>query len=89
MLLRLVKATTSSNGGQVLTLSEVKTKEPVATPFGTTNRSSYGETFYMKVQEAPEKGFEAEVDLDNFRIVERPFTTSDGKEIVLKWLYAL
>lgn len=48
-----------------------------------------GETFYVSVKADTIKvseGQEVNLSLTDFNIVERPFTTPDGVEMVLKWL---
>lgn len=91
VLLTLVSSTPSSNGGFILKLQNKSTKE-VQTPFGM-KKSDHQETYYMKVADNSCKvGFQAEMDLSQFNIVERPYTIDDansdinGQTIQLKWL---
>jgi hypothetical protein len=85
--LTVSKSKESSNGGYVLTLKHKSDSESVATPFGNTTKSDTLNTYYMKVEDAPENGFSAQLDLDDYTIVERPFTTESGKDLMLKWLH--
>jgi len=86
--LTVSKATSSKNGGFVVTLNEVLPSETMVTPFGTTNRSQFGRAFYMKVVDAPKVGLKADLDLTDFNVVPREFTTEEGKQITCDWLYA-
>lgn len=81
------KATKCSTGNYKLTLKS--TNGSTAQPFG---KIAGVKTYYMYV--LPEangdcpstavKGQSATIDLDDFKVVEEPFTTDDGKEITLK-----
>lgn len=91
MTLELVSATESKNGGHILKLQnkDVKSAE---TPFGLKTQKTQ-HTFYMKVDAVAGKvGDKHEMNLDEFKIIERPYTIDDdtsennGDEIMLKWL---
>ena len=82
------KSKSSKNGGFVLTLKELGTSMAKSTPFGDTKTNPVKATYYMKTDTAPAVGFEAEIDLDDYDIIERPFTPEDSDtEITLKWLH--
>ena len=85
--LKVSKCTESKNGGYVLTLKEKAPAQLVATPFGNTNKSETLNTFYMKVEGELEVGFTASIDLNDYQVVVRDFTTDEGKELELKWLH--
>jgi hypothetical protein len=87
VLLTVAKCTSSTNGGHVLTLKEKSAPTTVSTPFGDVDKSEWTNTFYMKVHEPIKVGFSAELNLSEYNIVERPFTTDDGKDLDLKWLH--
>jgi len=84
--LAVTKCTSSKNGGYVLTLVHKSEGVLVATPFGNTIKTGIT-TYYMKVDEPIEVGFDAPIDLSGYDIVERPFTTNDNVDIDLKWLH--
>lgn len=92
-LLRVSKVTASSNGGFVVTLKEDNKNVQsviVDTPFGKATKSDGRETlntYYMKLNDSPPINLEAEIDLDDYNIVERPFTTDSDKDIDMKWLH--
>lgn len=89
--LTVKSCTASSNGGFILKLQNKSTKE-ITTPFGK-KVSDHQETYYMKVADNSARvGFNADLDLSQFNIVERPYTIDDpnsdinGQTIQLKWL---
>ena len=89
--LTVAKATLSSTGGFVVTLKELNpdseaTTSVVDTPFGKTIKEVLN-TYYMKLQDAPAIGFSAHIDLSDYDIVNRDFTTDDKKDLTLKWLH--
>ena len=85
--LTVSKCTESSNGGYVLTLKEKSPSVVVDTPFGKQSTSDTLNTFYMKVEDSLETGFSADINLNDYEIVEREFQTDKGKELILKWLH--
>lgn len=83
--LTVVSATLSSNGGFIHKLQN-KTSTVVDTPFGKKTQDSQV-TYYMKLDDAAPIGMQAEIDIDNFKVVERPYTVPDTGEVLeLKWL---
>jgi hypothetical protein len=88
--LEVVKSTPSKNGGHILKLQHKESKS-IDTPFGKKTQESQ-ETYYMKVDDAGQLGFKAELDISQFRVIERDFTVEDpqsdlnGQTIQLKWL---
>lgn len=83
--LTVVKSTPSSNGGFILKLQN---KTAIVTPFGKKEQSI---TYYMKVADNSAKvGFAADLELNDFLIVERDFIPEDGENageiIPCKWL---
>ena len=78
--LTVSKCTESSNGGYILTLKQ----GIVDTPFGKQPATA---TYYMKVEGELGLGFSADINLDDYTIVERSFTTDEGKDLILKWLH--
>lgn len=59
------------------------------TPFGNKVQPVQ-HTFYMKVQDECKPDFAADMNLDEWRITERPFVIDENgeeKEILLKWLH--
>lgn len=88
--LSVVSATPSSNGGFIVKLQN-KSSSMVQTPFGMKT-STKQQTYYMKLDSAPQVGFSAPLDIDLFNVVERSHTIEDvtsdknGESISLKWL---
>lgn len=88
--LEVVKSTASTKGGHILKLQHKESKS-IETPFGKKTQESQ-ETYYMKVDNPGTVGFKAELDLSQFRIIERDFKVEDpnsdlnGQTIQLKWL---
>jgi hypothetical protein len=69
--LTCISSTASSNGGFILKLQNKETLT-IATPFGDKTQGTQ-QTFYMKVDGACPVGKVAQLDLDMFKIVPRPF----------------
>ena len=88
--LEVVKSTPSTKGGHIIKLQH-KDSKSIDTPFGKKTQESQ-ETYYMKVDNPGTVGFKADLDLSNFRVIERDFTINDpksdlnGQTIQLKWL---
>ena len=88
--LEVVKSTPSTRGGHILKLQHKESKY-IDTPFGKKTQESQ-ETYYMKVDNPGQVGFKADLDLAQFRVIERDFTVEDpnsdlnGQTIQLKWL---
>jgi len=85
MLLTLIKATpTTKTPGFILKL---QTKTSLTTAFGQKDAQL---TFYMKTQTcALQQNQSAELDINQFQIIERPHTIQENgvdKVIMLKWL---
>jgi hypothetical protein len=70
--LKVTKSTLSSNGGYIITLQSKESKS-MQTPFGLKTQESQL-TYYMKVTEAQPIGKEADMDINLFDVVERPYT---------------
>ena len=89
--LTLISKTPSENGGEILKLQNADEKAE-QTAFGMKTQKTQV-TYYMKVDKCPlAKGKSADLDLDMFNIVERPFEiedeeTKEMKTIHLKWLH--
>ena len=88
--LKCVKCTSSKNGGFILKLQN-KEEKSIETPFGKKTQTSQN-TYYMKVDEECAVGTEAELNVDDFNVIERQYTIDDessdlhGETIQLKWL---
>lgn len=88
--LTLVKSTPSENGGFILKLQN-KDEKVMETAFGTKTQATQ-ETYYMKVDKPAIKvGKSADLDISDFKVVERPYEIDDEenggkKTISLKWL---
>jgi len=81
------KSTVSENGGFVTTLV-CETEEAVVEHNGVKIRKAGRKlTYYINTVDEYDEHDEIELDLDDFDIVERPFTTKKGKSITLKWLH--
>ena len=69
---------------------QTKEDKSVVTAFGTKT-SATQETYYMKLDTAPAVGFKAPLEMDDFKVVERPYTITEGPDagttIMLKWLH--
>jgi hypothetical protein len=81
---------TEDKSGFILKLQH-KSEITQKTPFGL-KKVPVNHTFYMKVSEECKVGFEAPMNLDDFRIVERVFeveddTTNETTTMWLKWLH--
>lgn len=84
--LKVVSATASKNGGFIHKLQSNTTKV-VKTVFGAKTQESQA-TYYMKLDEAAPIGMEAELDLSEFKVVDREFLLEDtGEIIMLKWIH--
>lgn len=90
--LSVVTCTPSVNGGVILKLQNKTEAKAVETAFGTKTASKQT-TYYMKVDKPIAVGFKADLDIDAFEVVERPYTIEDensednGKTINCKWLH--
>lgn len=79
---------TEKADGFILKLQHTHMLEKV-TPFGKKVQPVQ-KTFYMKTAEQCEIGFTADMNLDEWRITERPFDIVDGDAVtpvMLKWLH--
>jgi len=74
----------TSNGNRIV---KMQNKIEVATPMGTMRRS---ETYYAAVKDgdvAVKVDDQIELELESFRVTERPFVHPETQEeIMLKWL---
>ncbi len=86
--LEVISSTPSSKGGHILKLQNKEAKEMI-TPFGKKKVDSQT-TYYMKVEEAQKVGFKADLDVDQFKVVDREFVPEDAvagaPALILKWL---
>lgn len=82
LLVSKVSEVTSKNN-RILTLTN---EEVVKTPFGTKTAKR---TFCMAVEDGtqPEVGFEAELALDEYNIVNRESVDEDGTIFHVNWLH--
>lgn len=74
----------TTNGNVIL---KFQNKQTVDLGFAKKTKS---ETYYMAVlaeDNTAKVGQEVEFNLDDFRVVERPFEHPDEGEIMLKWLH--
>ena len=73
----------TKNGNRILTLTN---EEPVKTLFGNKVARRL---FCMAVEEGsqPEVGFEAELNLDDFNIIERQSHDEEGTVFTIKWIH--
>ena len=87
----MTSTATEKNDGYIVKLQHSSTKNE-KTPFGVKTQKVQ-HTFYMKLDDAPEVGFKADMNLDEWRITERPYIIDDetsdmhGQTIMLKWLH--
>lgn len=88
--LSVISANPSTKGGFIVKLQN-KTSNSVMTAFG--NKTSTKQlTYYIKLDQAPQIGLTAPLDLDAFDVIERSHTIDDvtsdknGETIQLKWL---
>jgi hypothetical protein len=84
------KSTASSKGGFVNTIVSETSKSVIV--FGQEKTETVTRTYYIKTPKPIAVNAKAELDLDNFRIVERPYTfvdeeTGEEKTIACKWLH--
>lgn len=90
MPLLKVESSNVTNLGHYCNKLVCKSEKTVATPFGN-NTSNTQETYYMFTNNPNTVGFEAELDLSKFDIVNKPFDMpkEDGsvERIQLKYLY--
>ena len=90
--LAVAKCSPSKNGGFILKLQHKEVAKTVTTAFGNKTQESQA-TYYMKVDNAVALGFKADLDISQFRVVERPYVVEDptselnGQTIQLKWLH--
>jgi len=89
-LFKCVKSTESSKGGFVNTIVTEQVKTAIV--FGQEKQDVSRRTYYIKTPKAIPVNKEAELDLANFRVVERPYTftdeeTGEEKTIACKWLH--
>lgn len=78
------KSTESSKGGfinKLVMLAVVSTKV-----FGVTKTQEVKQTVYLKTDEKLKAGKKDKINLDEWTVIERPFTTPDGTVVNLKWL---
>jgi hypothetical protein len=87
---KCVKSTLSSKGGFVNTIVTEQRKSVEV--FGQMKEEVTKRTYYIKTEKTIPLNKEAQLDLANFRIVERPYTftdeeTGEEKTIACKWLH--
>ncbi len=95
MLFNVDKITPSSNGGFIVTISEVTTgNTSVKTALGVQAVSEYGKKYSTKViKPTVTTGQQIDLDIDQFDIVSREFTIDDptsdrfGEKITAHWLF--
>ena len=90
--LSVTKATPCADGSGFIVTAQRKDTKTVMTAFGVSKTGGSQETYYVKLSAQPTVT-EVELELDDWKIVERPFTITDessdnfGKTIPLKWLH--
>lgn len=90
--LSVTKATPCKDGSGFIVTAQRKDSKTVMTAFGVSKQGGSQETYYVKLTAQPTVT-EVELELDDWKIVERPFTISDessenyGKTVQLKWLH--
>ena len=90
--LSVTKSTPCSDGSGFIVTAQRKDVTTVLTPFGVSKTGGSQETYYVKLNAQPTI-MEVELELNDWKIVERPFTITDessenfGKTISLKWLH--
>lgn len=82
----VISSTATSNGTGFITKLQHKTIKVVDTEFGKKTQDSQ-ETYYIKLDNQATIGFKSQLNLDKFDIVNRSFTTDEGDELTLKWLF--
>lgn len=86
--LTVVSSSVSSKGGHIVKLQNKSAKQQI-TPFGVKKVDSQT-TYYIKLETAGVVGFSADLDIDQFNVVDREFVPEDAKPgdpaMVLKWL---
>ena len=83
----VLKSTPSENGGFVTTIVHETEASEVAMNGVKIRKSGRTLTYYINTVDEYDEHDEIELDLDEFDIVPRPFTTRKGKLINLKWLH--
>jgi hypothetical protein len=78
-----VSAQASKNGNFIHTL---KTEGKTVNVLGV-NKTSGQLTYFLALPQAVKVGTEHEINMDEFRVEERPFTTPDNETLMLKWLH--
>ena len=86
--LEVITTKPSSNGGHIIKLQN-KAVKTLVTPFGTKKTESQT-TYYMKLETPGKVGFKADLDIEQFNVIEREFTPEDAEPgaepLMLKWL---
>jgi hypothetical protein len=81
-----VVSSTATSKGNFCTKVQNTTEVKVSTAFGEAI-SQTRETYYFFTQSAPTIGMTAPLDLNAFDRKDKAFTTPEGDDIVLKYLY--
>lgn len=88
--LTVIKATATKKGDGFITKLQNKQDKSVTTAFGKKTATTQV-TYYAKFDEQKPAGFTAELDLDMFRVEERPYEIPEGENkgvtIMNKWLH--
>lgn len=85
-LFKVISSTPTDNGSGFITKLQHKTVVTVDTEFGKKTQQRQ-ETYYIKLDNQVAVGLEKPLSLEKFDIVERLFTTDEGDELTLKWLF--
>jgi hypothetical protein len=90
--LQCVSSTETQDKTGYINKLQHKSTISATTPFGAKTQPVQ-HTFYMKTDTPVKPGFKASLNLDEYRITERPYDIDDassdlnGQTIMLKWLH--